>query len=179
MTNVIETAVAPMKAEAMNRAEKHARELVAKAAAELAQAGFDLNIVAPYPKSWGADSREYNVKLAKYRFFGVITTWRAASYRMNEPHFADINAAKVEKLVADAREDAAFQYEAFVAKLNSKIGPATAARLEGNHVWGHSYLHVTTAAGEQQIWKTQMIINVSKLGKIFNQFPTRKVKAAR
>jgi hypothetical protein len=142
MTNVIEAAVNPMKAEAMNRAEKEARAIIARVAADLEKAGNDLQICAPYPE------------------------------------FADMSAEKGEKFVQEARENAAFQYEAYVAKLNKKIGPAKSASLTGNHVWGYSFLTVVTESGETQIWKTQMIVNVSKLGKLFNQFPTRKVKAA-
>jgi hypothetical protein len=34
---------------------------------------------------------------------------------------------------------------------------------------------VTTQEGEDQVWRTQMIVNVSVLGKLFNQWPTRQV----
>lgn len=82
----------------------------------------------------------------------------------------------VEKFIQAAKADAAAQYEAFVAKLQQKIGEVKNATLKGNHVWSYSILTVEKPDGTVEHWKTQMIINVSKLGKMFNQFPTRKVK---
>ena len=43
-------------------------------------------------------------------------------------------------------------------------------------MWSYSFLYVTTPSNGDQCWKTQQIINQSKLGKLFNQFPTRKIK---
>ena len=83
----------------------------------------------------------------------------------------------VEKFAASARETAAAEYDAFVAKLEAKIGDdVAAAELAGNHVWNHSTLTITRTDGSVERWRTSMIINVSKLGKLFNQFPTRKAK---
>lgn len=67
-------------------------------------------------------------------------------------------------------------YDAWVYKLVQKIGkPVTGANVSGDP-WSGSTITVTTNDGEQQRWKTQMIINTSKLGKQFNQFPTRRMK---
>lgn len=176
MMNVIEAAVNPLKADAMNRAEKVARETIARVAAKLVAAGNDLKIAAPYPNS-SLGRNEYMAKYATYKLYRSLCTWRKSGIGMHEPEMADMDSEKEAKFIEEAREDAAFQYDAFVAKLNKKIGPAKVARLEGNHVWSSSRLHVTKDDGTKEIWKTQMIINVSKLGKLFNQFPTRKVKA--
>lgn len=92
--------------------------------------------------------------------------------------YADIDSEKCKKFVEEARKNAAEQYDLFVEKLNQKIGVAITARLEGNHVWSYSFLYVTTPTGDQ-CWKTQQIINQSKYGKLFNQFPSRKVKNAK
>jgi hypothetical protein len=82
----------------------------------------------------------------------------------------------VERFITRAKEDAAAQYDSYVQKLIGKIGEVTAASLDGDHVWGFSYLTVTLPNGKKEVWKTQMIVNISKLGKLFNQFPTRKMK---
>ena len=37
----------------------------------------------------------------------------------------------------------------------------------------------THADGTTHQWRTEMIINVSKLGALFNQWPTRKLKPAK
>jgi hypothetical protein len=179
MENVIEKAVNPLKKDAMDRAEKFAKETIAQVEKELVAAGNDLKIAAPYPDSWNMGRNEYMMKLARYKLFQSLTLWRKSGIGSQDPCYADMDAARCADFVEGARKDAEEQYKAFVAKLNHKIGPAKAARLEGNHVWFHSHLFVTTAKGEKQIWKTQMIVNVSKLGKVFNQFPTRQVKAAK
>lgn len=61
-------------------------------------------------------------------------------------------------------------------KLEMKIGEHLTATLEGNHVWGDSFITVEKANGENERWRTHTILNVSKLGLYFNQFPTRKIK---
>lgn len=176
MSNPIEAAVAPLKADAIKRAEQEANKLVDRVRTELAAAGNDLQKCAPYPRT-NVDRMTYQRYLSRYQLFHAICKLRAATRRLDDPNYADVNDALVLRFIDQAKADAAAQYEAFVAKLISKIGGVTEAVLEGNHVWSYSYLRVVTAAGEQQTWKTQQIVNVSKLGKLFNQWPTRKVKA--
>jgi hypothetical protein len=72
--------------------------------------------------------------------------------------------------MADAR------YEAWIFKLIAKVGKRVVwADMKGNP-WTGSTLNVETEDGEKQTWNTQMILNTSKLGKLFNQFPTRRAK---
>jgi len=85
------------------------------------------------------------------------------------PHYVIITDKKIEKFINDSRKDASEQYDASVAKLVKKIGPVTDATLDGDHVWNYSILTVAKENGQIERWKTQMIINVSKLGKLFNQ----------
>jgi hypothetical protein len=174
--NLIEAAVLPLKVDAMQRAEEYAREIISKTTQELEAAGFDLEVAAPFPSSYGYNRFEYEKKHAEYFLFQKLTTWRKSSYSNHEPHLADMDLARCEKFVKEARENAAAQYDAYVAKLNKKIGEVTLAVLEGNHVWSYSILRVATTAGEKQSWKTTMIVNQSKYGKVFNQFPTRRIK---
>lgn len=174
----IEAAVAPLKSEAIDRAEKDARETVEKCRQELEAAGGNLSQVAPYPnyQKLGYGTMAYALADYRYRLFSAITKWRKASYSSREDHYGDINPAMVEKFVARRKAEAGEQYDAFVAKLISKIGNAKTAEIAGTHVWGFSILTVTKLDGTVERWKTQQIVNVSKLGKYFNQWPTRKVK---
>ena len=162
--NHIENAVAHLKAEAIARAEKYATEFAAKVQAEIAVAG-SVSACAPAPKAWTVPTET----TAKYR---AAQQKRALYISLNGPKCA-------ERFIEAAKENAAAQYDAFVAKLNAKIGPVTSAVLDGNHVWGYSNLTVVTEAGETQVWRTQTIINISKLGKVFNQYPTRRVKGGK
>lgn len=174
---LIAKVVAPLKNDAMDKAEQFARAIIADVAKQLKEAGNDLEKCAPYPSSLNYGSRgEYMAKLAKYTLFHKLCRSRASSRSMHDPNFADMDSNYKAKYIKEAREDAAFQYEAFIIKLDKKVGPVSAALLEGNHVWGYSFLTVRIPSDAVQIWKTQHILNVSKLGKVFNQFPTRQVK---
>jgi hypothetical protein len=176
MENPIEVAVAPLKNDAIERAEKEAKDIVEKVRSSLEAVGNDLELAAPYPKSWGADRNTYIMQLSKYKLFCSLVKHRARSRSRNEPDFVDIDTTLVEKFVERTKQDAAFQYDAFVAKLQRKIGEVKDATLTGNHVWGHSILTVTLPDDSKQRWKTHMIVNRSKLGTLFNQWPSRKVK---
>lgn len=172
--NAIETAVAPLKSDAIARAAQEATKLVARVAADLEAAGNDREVAAPFP-SYKLSREAYAVKNARYQTFVMLTTSRTASRRHGEPDLRDMDDAKIAWFVNMAQTDAAAQYDSFVAKLVAKIGEASTAVLVGNHVWSSSILTVETPNGTQN-WKTQQIVNVSKLGKLFNQWPTRKVK---
>lgn len=172
----IELAVAPLKDAAIERAEKDSQALIERCRQQLAEGGYDLKVVAPYPSSRGGGTFAYYQSLARYQTFSAITKWRKGSYSMGEPHYADINDAMCAEFITRRKREAAEQYDEFVAKLIGKIGHVTKAELDGNHVWSHSILTVTKLDGSVERWKTQQIVNVSKLGKYFNQWPTRKIK---
>ena len=85
---------------------------------------------------------------------------------------------RVKKFIEQSIKDAEAQYDAFVIKLTEKIGVVNAAVLDGNHVWSESVLTVTLPTSEEQKWHTKQIINFSKLGKLFFQWPSRRLVAA-
>ena len=85
----------------------------------------------------------------------------------------EFKASEVEDAVFRARA----QFLMYADKLTFKVGEVTEAKLQTlNGVWGESYLYVTTAEGNNECWKTQTIVNRSCLGKLFYQWPTRKLK---
>jgi hypothetical protein len=176
-SNPIVQAVAPLKNDAIARAEEEANKMVAHIAKKLEEAGWDLDVAAPYPKSaWSVSREQYILQVSKHKLYGSVVKHRASSRRFSDPDFVDMHQPYIDRFIEQAKKDAAFQYDAFVAKLVKKIGETTEATLTGNHVWGHSILHVILVDGTKQNWKTQQIVNVSKLGKLFNQWPTRKQK---
>jgi hypothetical protein len=85
-------------------------------------------------------------------------------------------SAKIKKAYQDESErNARASYMAWVQKMIEKIGkPVVKAKATGNP-WNGSVLEVETDDGGTQRWKTQMILNTSKYGKLFNQFPSRKM----
>lgn len=170
----VATAIAPLKTDAMNRAEQEAKKLVAHLTKELKSHSYDLNKVAPPPNSLRMSTRDYRAAKAKRDLFCMIVKTTQTSY--NAPLLATVDSTKVERFIEMSRGDAAAQYDAFIAKLVNKIGPCLSATIKGNHVWGYSILTVTKADATIERWKTQMIVNTSKLGKLFNQWPSRRMK---
>lgn len=168
-------AIEPLREEAIERAEADAKKKVEFVRKELAAAGNDINAVAPYP-AHNLRRSEYWIALSRYLLFRSLCTWRTASGRSGEPQPADVDPEKVETFVKESKENAAHQYDAFVVKLCRKIGDCESASISGSHVWGWSILTVEKTGG-REVWKTQQIVNVSKLGTLFNQWPSRKLKA--
>jgi hypothetical protein len=168
-------AIEPLRVEAVDRAEKNARETVERVRKQLSEAGNDLNVAAPYPDR-EVRRHERESALRRYYLFGSLTTWRKGGRSGGEPILADVVDEKVEEFVRKAKIAAADQYDLFVVKLCQKIGDCESATIEGSHVWGHSFLTVEKKSG-REIWKTQQIINTSKLGTAFNQWPSRIVKS--
>lgn len=78
MSNLIEVAVAPLKADAIERAELEANKLVDRVRTELAAAGNDLQKCAPYPRT-DVDRMTYLRQLSRYRLFHAICKSRAAT----------------------------------------------------------------------------------------------------
>ena len=174
-THLVAIAVLPLRVEAVKRAKIEALKIIAEVTAELEQAGNDLNIAAPYPSTQALSDFKWHEAHNKYKLFSGLCEWRQSSYRMHEPHYADVSQERIAKFIRYAEEDAAAQYDSFIKKLITKIGNVKTAILRGDHVWSYSILNVELPDGTVQSWKTQQIVNVSKLGKLFNQWPSRKV----
>jgi hypothetical protein len=101
--------------------------------------------------------------------------------------FATVKPNVATIITADARRDAAEMMAGFCGKLAGKIdrelcnadknaadrGTVLSVRCTGA-LWENSTLTVETTEGTQ-IWHTKMILNVSGLGKIYNQWPTNRV----
>jgi hypothetical protein len=175
----IETAVAPLKNQAVEAAEVYARHMISKVREDLEANDWDINKAAPYP-SYRSYGRDYETAKAKYnRYHSLTKEDPSKGYQVNNGHspvIVVIDEDRIERFVQSYREMAAAQYEAFVAKLVSKVGEHTAATLETpSGVWDYSYVNVTTPNGEVDRWKTQCIGKYSKNGKYFHQWPTRKL----
>jgi len=176
MTHPVAAAILPLRNDAIERADLLAREHLIRLIAKLEEAGWNLDIVAPRPNS--RDSREKYVSANRRReLFSSITTFvqDKPCRRANDPEFRARSAEREAAFIASAKEAAGLQYDAFVAKLVGKIGDCDDATISGNHIWSHSILTVTKG-GTVERWKTQHIHNISKLGLLFNQWPSRKVK---
>ena len=142
----------------MERAEEATRSLAERYQITLEAAGWDLEVAYPYPSSTHHSSADFHAMKARrnmaQRLSKYDTERNGVSRRPRTPNYRIWDPEGVEALVVEAI-------------------------LTGEHVWGHSILTVCHADGTTHQWRTEMIINVSKLGALFNQWPTRKLKPAK
>lgn len=122
----IAAAVAPLKADAVAWAEKAANDTVERVRTELEAVGWDLNVAAPYPKST-LGRNYYKVALAKRERFERLTRSLAAVRRPDEPRLVAMADDLIARFVEMSKEATAAQYDAFVAKLEAKVGAHSAA----------------------------------------------------
>lgn len=120
-----------------------------------AAGGIDEYAPKPDPKKRGTDA--YKIAQNKRLFIeGLI--------KVKKKGYVDYN-----------KEQAHKSYMSWVDKMISKISkPVKSATMVGSP-WTGSTLTIKHTDGETEAWNTQMIINQSKYGKMFNQFPTRVV----
>ena len=181
--NAIALAVEPLRAAAVEAATLKAREFLTRVSETLVKNDGDLNNFAPYPNG-NMMRKDYVAALNYRKALESVTKHDEARYelegifsgRPRGPYYRRMDFDVSARFVKNAQEDASSQFDAYIAKLNAKIGEVKTATLEGNFVWSYSIITVTKEDGSVENWKTQMILNVSVLGKLFNQFPTRKVK---
>jgi hypothetical protein len=176
LNNPIVRAVWPLRQAAADRAETEIKAMMDKILVDLEANGWDQDKVAPYPNNcW---DRNYKPMVAKYHFVSSFTSGVLTSRSMRDPHIVKFNKEGYDREVKLARETAEIAYDSFVWKLCEKAGYQTVvdADLYGDHVWGFSILYVIHDDERAEKWKTKNIINHSKFGKPFYQWPTRKVK---
>lgn len=174
--NQIAAAVAPLKEGAQDHAEQFARRQCDRMLAKLEENGWDAEKAYPYPSSSRMDRIAYIFAAEDYRLSRRITkSTLQFCHTHGAPDPRVINPDGIEAYVQEVRKEAALSFEAYVAKLSKKVGPVDAASICGNALWASSTLTVRKGDTTEQ-WKTQQIVNISKLGRPYNQWPTRQLK---
>ena len=191
----IATAVEPQRAAAIEAVREAATAHIEKIALRLKEVNGDVGAIAPRPTTnthnkpgtvvcW--DRSRWNQLQRNHDALMGLTAQTAETVEFNKTAVygstipfeqgREISAPKAAHYIKQAMEAADADYTAFVAKLEAKVGEHVDAKLTGDHVWAHSVLTITKADGSVERWKTQRILNVSSLGLVFNQWPTRKQK---
>jgi hypothetical protein len=154
LVNVLE----PFRNDYVEEARKKATQWIKSMKNRITEAG-GINEIAPPVTQQDLKNLSYKERDEKQKrrdFWEFIESIDSSEYVEEQAKIADAS------------------YEAWIFKLMSKIGKKVVdANMTGNP-WTGSSLSVETEDGENQIWNTQMILNTSKLGKLFNQFPTRR-----
>lgn len=143
----------------------------------------DLQILAPYPKS-NIGRSAYLQKKAFRDTLSMLTNHVGPDRRtFDAPDLREWDNEAAQRDIDRAMEAAEASFVLYVYKLIHKVtdrrpGEAikAASVSEWGSLWSYSYLRVEFADGLTQNWHTQMIVNVSPLGTVFNQWPTRLLK---
>lgn len=172
--NQIKLAIEPLRQISIENALKSAKASIAKAHEDLLKHNYNLGSACRYEDFGG------QVYYIANKFYERITrpvadgcSFSKAEYLQRKPCLESEAS-----FLKETEESASLEFDKYVAKMISKIGEVESAELKSifdNDIWGYSFLNVVKD-GEAMSWKTQQIINVSKLGKMFNQWPTRKMK---
>ena len=172
----IRRAVEPLKEQAVLYAKEAAQTAIRHYTNDLINSNNDIDVAAPIARP---DTPRWKRLPMQYRraVFLEITKRRNPTRGMNseEPNYADICKTGVNTYINRRMRETAEQYEAFIDKLEKKVGPHKSAILTGDHVWGCSILEIEFSDGRVEKWKTNQIDNISKFGKPFYQWPSRKV----
>lgn len=175
----IEKAVQPMKQLSIDNAVAYAQKRIDHVLAKLEEANWDRNAVAPYPNS-NMNRMEYLKKQSFYYFVQKITEAKEGvsnTHKRNDPYFVQASVTGIAHHLKDIAKDAALAFDAYVYKLDHKVGEVTEAEVITSwDLWMDSNLAVIKADGSKEIWNTKCITNYSKYGLAFNQFPTRLTK---
>jgi len=151
----------------VSKAEERGLEAYNRVILRLEQHDMNLDLVAPTP-----DSR---MTAGGYRSAANLRAFYKSLVDVDNGPFVKKSPAKKAKYIEMVKESARQDYLAWISKMIEKIGKPVVSAVATGNPWQNSKLRVNTNDGEEQIWHTQMIINSSKYGKLFNQFPsTRK-----
>lgn len=152
----------------------HLAKQVDEVKAKLEANGMDMEKTFPYPNG-NMGRAAYIVAQDAWNFakmFFKSTT--SHGFRQPDPVVAIPSNEKSRKLDKLADEATARHFDGYIIKLANKIGkPIVSAKLVGS-LWHDCTLHVICEDFEPQCWHTQCIWNVSCLGRVFNQWPTRR-----
>jgi hypothetical protein len=175
----IENAVQPMKQLSIDNAVAYAQKRIDFVLEKIKESNWDRTEVAPYPNS-NMNRAEYIKKQNFHYFVQKITEAKEGaevSYKRNAPYYVQPSKDGIARFLKEVAEDAGASFDAYVYKLNEKVGKVLDAKVTTPwSLWMDSNLEVTKDDGSKQIWNTKCITNYSKYNKAFNQFPTRLSK---
>ena len=175
--NPIEEALLPALPDLMDQEEKKTRAWIKRMFDELADHDWSLSSYAPLDHSKPRGyyhNREAEAK--RNRLSGITERDYKAPKEAERVMPSDRG---VERLVECRVKGMENDFLGFIAKMVGKAGKdAVSAKLirSGINGWHNSIIEVEHADGTVSKWRTNMIVNVSKLGRYFNQWPTRKLK---
>lgn len=174
--NQIKLAIEPLRQISVDNAERGAKLMIADMHERFSKNDYDLWKACSFQ---GIDGKTYYSANSLFINLTASLVPSVNGIVNRENRYKRKPCAEAEaRFIKAAKEEANVSFDKYVAKMISKIGDVDSAELSNvyaNNVWGYSILTVVKD-GVKTNWKTQQIINCSKLGNLFNQWPTRKMK---
>ena len=181
----IQTAIEPMRQQVEDAIFDSLQRRDAWFFAKLEEAGWDSEKAFPYPSSSVMNRMQYRMACDNYKHCHAITESAPGAPCCRRPHEPNMRVKK-QGLAAKnrnaAKKLATDSVNSWIVKMGKKVadtkqGEITSAVYAGAcSPWEFSVLTISLDSGTVQKWKTKMILNVSCLGKIFNQYPSRLLK---
>lgn len=142
--------------------------------AGLEAVGMDAQQYAPYPS--GNMSRA-DYRKAEFKYRRVRSSFRGVKScrSMREPEIVVEREDAEPRVREAARQAADAEIDSYLYKMTGKIGKLATKATTNGRIWDSATMIVECADGETQTWSTRCIINCSCLGKVFNQWPTRRI----
>lgn len=177
--DILAQALEPFRKASIDEASERARLIVWQVRDELAKHGGKLDEAAPNRADIGSlHKRQLFLRLATRVDKAAALSSRTAVYHVDP---------EAERRFIDQAEHAAeANFQAYVDKMRGKVkvpeataGPikkAAAYSINLGSLWNGSTLTVWHDDGSSAEWRTKRIVNISVYGKLFNQWPTRRVK---
>lgn len=171
---ILKAATADIRADYVARYTELEMATLVRDRAGLVAMGMDASVYAPYPTGRMAKDAylqaESKYRRVRFSFRGV------KGYRcMNEPEIVVEREDAEPRRRAAAKAEADAQVDSYLFKMAAKIGKDIASASTNGCIWDFATLKVVCVDGEEQTWKTNCILNQSVYGKLFNQWPTRRV----
>ena len=177
--DLVKAAIEPVKTASVNRALDLMTDQIQRTLSELEVAySWDRNAMAPYPSSLKYTRIEFQALLHKYHFVRRITSSVNGVRNPKDPDFGQRYEQGIAYLMGETKKEAEAAFDAYREKLAKKIGEgASSVTLvtQTLDLWKESTLEVVCFDGQTRFWKTKTIVNCSVYGKLFLQWPTRKV----
>ncbi len=151
--------------------------------AALSASGCDLNKVHPFPNKKELSKKDYAEKLEDYNWSHAVTQGHRdlSDVYGSSTCYRQIKKDAFEAARKEAIQAADFSIDSYILKMAGKIGPGDYKVVYTGDLWNGSQIEVRAEdvnVGIYRVvqnWYTRCIINVSCLGTVFNQWPTRRV----
>lgn len=185
ITDHVTEALKPLRKILFDEYHRQLTEQYNKFEDQLIADGMDARKSFDYPSGFGGTRAAFKLQEARYKYCSSWTQGAKCSIGMWEPNirvfFPEMTI--MTRITESATKMADMALSSYIGKMTLKITevisdkPVKDITYHGSmNPWSWSTVTVTLDECTIYNWKTKMIINVSCLKKVFNQFPTRLIK---